>query len=64
VGKTGILTPVLRHSLEQGQPALWIEFYDFYLEVQSGYKDSTGTTGRQMTFTSANSKSRPAHRPR
>ncbi len=41
VGKTGILTPVLRHYLEQGQPALWIEFYDFCLEVQSGYKDGT-----------------------
>lgn len=41
VGKTGILTPVLRHYLEQGQPALWIEFYDFCLEVQSGYKDGS-----------------------
>jgi hypothetical protein len=41
VGKTGLLTPVLRHSLEQGQPALWIEFYDFCLEVQSGYKDGS-----------------------
>jgi hypothetical protein len=41
VGKTGMLTPVLRHYLGQGQPALWIEFYDFCLEVQSGYKDGT-----------------------
>jgi len=41
VGKTGMLTPVLRHYLGKGQPALWIEFYDFCLEVQSGYKDGT-----------------------
>jgi hypothetical protein len=43
VGKTGMLTPVLQHYLGQGQPALWIEFYDFCLEMQSGYKDGTAS---------------------
>jgi DNA replication protein DnaC len=36
-GKTGVLTPVLRHWLDQGHSGLWIEFYDFCEEIQSKY---------------------------
>lgn len=38
-GKTGLLTPVLRHFIEQGKSGLWIEVYDFFTEVQKGYSD-------------------------
>lgn len=38
-GKTGLLTPVLRHAIEQGKSGLWIEVYDFIAEVQKGYND-------------------------
>lgn len=37
-GKTHILTAVLNHFLADGLTCLWIEFYDFTDEVQSGYK--------------------------
>jgi DNA replication protein DnaC len=36
-GKTGVLTPVLRHYLDQGHTGLWMEFYDFTEEIQSKY---------------------------
>jgi len=36
-GKTGVLTPVLRHYLDQGHTGLWLEFYDFCTEIQSKY---------------------------
>lgn len=36
-GKTGVLTPVLRHFLDQGHSGLWMEFYDFTEEIQSKY---------------------------
>lgn len=36
-GKTGVLTPVLRHWLDQGHSGLWIEFYDFCEEIQRKY---------------------------
>jgi DNA replication protein DnaC len=38
-GKTGLLTPVLRHHVEQGRTGLWVEVYDFIAEVQRGYSD-------------------------
>lgn len=36
-GKTHILTAVFNHFLADGLTCLWIEFYDFTAEVQSGY---------------------------
>lgn len=36
-GKTGVLTPVLRHYLDAGHTGLWLEFYDFCAEIQSKY---------------------------
>ncbi len=36
-GKTGVLTPVLRHYLDKGHSGLWMEFYDFTEEIQSKY---------------------------
>jgi DNA replication protein DnaC len=36
-GKTGALSPVLRHYLDRGHTALWLEFYDFVDEIQSKY---------------------------
>jgi DNA replication protein DnaC len=36
-GKTVAMSVVFRHFLEQGVDGLWIEWYDFVLEVQSGY---------------------------
>lgn len=36
-GKTGLLTPVLRHHIEQGRSGLWIEVYDFISEIQREY---------------------------
>jgi DNA replication protein DnaC len=36
-GKTGVLTPVLRHYLDQGHTGLWLEYYDFCAEIQSKY---------------------------
>lgn len=36
-GKTGLLTPILRHWIDQGRAGLWIEFYDFTDAIQSGY---------------------------
>lgn len=41
VGKTGLLTCVLSHWLDQGKVGLWIEFYDFISEIQGGYGDGT-----------------------
>lgn len=40
-GKTGTITPALRHSLEQGKSGLWIEVTDFVTAVQAGYKDGS-----------------------
>ena len=40
-GKTGLLTPVLRHMVAQGKTGLWIEMYDFLISVQSGYEDGS-----------------------
>lgn len=40
-GKTGLLTPVLRHLIEQGKTGLWIEVYDFISEIQAGYENGT-----------------------
>lgn len=40
-GKTGTLTPAIRHSLEQGKSGLWIEVTDFVGVIQSGYRDGT-----------------------
>lgn len=40
-GKTGLLTPVLRHMLGTGKSGLWIETYDFISEIQAGYEDGT-----------------------
>lgn len=36
-GKTGLLTPVLRHYLDQGHSGLWIEYADFCSEIQRKY---------------------------
>lgn len=40
-GKTGMLTPVLRHMVAQGKSGLWIEMYDFLISVQAGYEDGS-----------------------
>lgn len=40
-GKTGLLTPVLRHLLSMGKTGLWIETYDFISQIQSGYEDGS-----------------------
>jgi DNA replication protein DnaC len=45
-GKTGLLSPVLRHFIEQGKSGLWIEVYDFFTEVQKGY--STGDSVEKL----------------
>ncbi|MBX3014645.1 MAG: ATP-binding protein [Caldilineaceae bacterium] len=36
-GKTGLLTPALRHALGQGKSGLWIECADFISDIQAGY---------------------------
>ncbi len=41
-GKTGLLTPVLRHHLEHNHTALWIEFYDLVGAVQASYSRDDG----------------------
>ena len=41
VGKTGLLTPVLRAYLEQGQSGMWVESLDFLREIQRGYGDGS-----------------------
>lgn len=38
-GKTGLLTPALRHVISQGKSGLWVEVYDFISAVQQGYTD-------------------------
>lgn len=38
-GKTGLLTPALRHSIEGGKSGLWVEVYDLIAAVQQGYTD-------------------------
>lgn len=41
MGKTGLLTPVLRSWLEAGKAALWVEVYDFIDSIQNGYSDGS-----------------------
>lgn len=45
-GKTGLITPLLRHALEQGKSALWVEVYDLIGAIQQGY--STGDSGEKL----------------
>jgi DNA replication protein DnaC len=40
MGKTGVVTPILRNYLDNGLTGLWIEFYDFTDEVQSRYRSN------------------------
>lgn len=40
-GKTGLLTPVLRHWLDAGKTGLWVEVYDFIDSIQHGYSDGS-----------------------
>lgn len=44
MGKTGVVTPILRHFLDNGLTGLWIEFYDFTDEVQSRYRNNAEET--------------------
>lgn len=46
-GKTGLLTPALRATLEQGKSALWVEMYGFLGAVQQGYED--GDSNAKLT---------------
>jgi len=46
MGKTGLLTPVLRHWLDRGRSALWCEVYDFIDAIQGGY--STGNSDAKL----------------
>lgn len=43
MGKTGLMTAVLRSYLEQGRSALWVELYDFLDQIRQGYNDGTAT---------------------
>ena len=47
MGKTGVLTPILRHYLDNGLTGLWIEFYDFTDEVQSRYRSNAEETAQK-----------------
>lgn len=38
-GKTGLLTPALRHMISQGESGLWVEVYDLIGEIQQGYSE-------------------------
>lgn len=38
-GKTGLLTPALRHVIEAGKSGLWVEVYDLISAIQQGYSD-------------------------
>lgn len=44
MGKTGLLTPVLRAALDSGKSGLWIEVYDFIDAIQNGYSDGSADT--------------------
>lgn len=46
VGKTGVVTPILRHYVDNGLTGLWIEFYDFTDEVQSRYRSNAEDTAQ------------------
>jgi DNA replication protein DnaC len=46
VGKTGVVTPILRNYLDNGLTGLWIEFYDFTDEVQSRYRSNAEETAQ------------------
>jgi DNA replication protein DnaC len=47
-GKTGVLTPVLRHWLDRGHSCMWIEFYDFCEEIQSKYGKGDDAASKAM----------------
>jgi len=38
-GKTGLLTPALRHAITEGKSGLWVEVYDLFTAIQQGYSD-------------------------
>lgn len=38
-GKTGLLSPLLRHAIETGKSGLWVEVYDMIMAIQQGYSD-------------------------
>lgn len=46
-GKTGLLTPVLRHLVSQGKSGLWVEVYDLISAIQQGYSD--GDSNAKLT---------------
>lgn len=46
VGKTGVVTPILRNYVDNGLTGLWIEFYDFTDEVQSRYRSNAEDTAQ------------------
>lgn len=46
VGKTGVVTPILRNYVDNGLTGLWIEFYDFTDEVQSRYRSNAEETAQ------------------
>jgi len=46
-GKTGLLTPALRHMVAQGKSGLWVEVYDLIGAIQQGYSD--GDSNAKLT---------------
>lgn len=46
MGKTGVVTPILRSYVDNGLTGLWIEFYDFTDEVQSRYRSNSEETAQ------------------
>jgi len=38
-GKTGLLTPLLRHVVSEGKSGLWAEVYELIMAIQQGYSD-------------------------
>lgn len=46
-GKTGLMTPALRHAVSTGKSGLWVEVYDLIISIQQGYTD--GDSSAKLT---------------
>jgi DNA replication protein DnaC len=48
VGKTGILSVAFRERVQRGEAGLWIELYDFFVEIQGEYGKPDGNADGKL----------------